>query len=478
MKLIIQIPCLNEADHLPATLSTLPREVPGFDVVEWLVIDDGSTDDTRQVALACGVDHVIGFPRNRGLAAAFSYGIEESLRRGADVIVNTDADNQYDSSCIPALVAPVLAGEADIVVGDRQTGRVAEFSVVKRALQTAGTSVVRSLSGLSVGDATSGFRAYSRAAALSLVITTPYTYTLESLIQAGNSRLALANVPVTRNDSVRPSRLFGSMWGYVRRNSLALFRVLSYYTPLKFFWTLAAVLAIGAIVAWMPWTVDWLQDGNASGHMQSIILGAVLAISCVQMFALGVIADQISSLRAIGIRTLRETREMHYGTLYADARVTPSTAAAPGGRRPAPGRCRGPPPGRRGARGAPRRAAPGAVSVTSGSATQENGRPRTSGAPDAGADRSPAARRFASVVTNLPSRLPVVFFWCALVVCLTVTLGVFRPIVVLPVLILVVALTWRMLPERVPRDPRVPSRGGVGARARRRVGRGQHRVRR
>jgi glycosyltransferase involved in cell wall biosynthesis len=322
VKLIIQIPCLNEADHLPATLSTLPREVPGFDVVEWLVIDDGSTDDTRQVALACGVDHVIGFPRNRGLAAAFSYGIEESLRRGADVIVNTDADNQYDSSCIPALVAPVLAGEADIVVGDRQTGKVAEFSVVKRALQTAGTSVVRSLSGLSVGDATSGFRAYSRAAALSLVITTPYTYTLESLIQAGNSRLALANVPVTRNDSVRPSRLFGSMWGYVRRNSLALFRVLSYYTPLKFFWTMAVVLAIGAIVAWLPWTLDWLQDGNASGHMQSIILGAVLAISCVQMFALGVIADQISSLRAIGIRTLRETREMHYGTLYADARVT------------------------------------------------------------------------------------------------------------------------------------------------------------
>jgi hypothetical protein len=330
VKLIIQIPCLNEAEHLPATLSTLPREVPGFDVVEWLVIDDGSTDDTRQVALACGVDHVIGFPRNRGLAAAFSYGIEESLRRGADVIVNTDADNQYDSSCIPALVAPVLAGEADIVVGDRQTGRVAEFSLIKRALQTTGTSVVRSLSGLSVGDATSGFRAYSRAAALSLVITTPYTYTLESLIQAGNNRMALVNVPVTRNDSVRPSRLFGSMWGYVRRNTLALFRVLSYYTPLKFFWTMAAVLAVGALVAWMPWTLDWLRDGDSSGHMQSIILGAVLAISSVQMFALGVIADQISSLRAIGIRTLRETREMHYGTLYADARVSRAPTPAPG----------------------------------------------------------------------------------------------------------------------------------------------------
>jgi glycosyltransferase involved in cell wall biosynthesis len=333
VKLIIQIPCLNEAEHLPTTLSTLPRSVPGFDAVEWLVIDDGSTDDTRQVAADCGVDHVIGFSRNRGLAAAFSYGIEEALRRGADVIVNTDADNQYDSSCIPDLVAPIVAGDADIVVGDRKTGTVAEFGFVKRTLQTAGTRVVRSISGLAVGDATSGFRAYSRAAAMSLVITTPYTYTLESLVQAGNARMALANVPVTRNASVRPSRLFGSMWGYVRRNSLALFRVLSYYSPLRFFWTLAVVLAVGAVVAWLPWTLDWLREGRTSGHMQSIILGAVLAISSVQLFALGVIADQISSLRSIGIRTLRETREMHYGTLYADQRVaTPPEVKDPGER--------------------------------------------------------------------------------------------------------------------------------------------------
>ena len=333
MKLIIQIPCLNEAEHLPTTLSTLPRSVPGFDAVEWLVIDDGSTDDTRAVAADCGVDHVSGFSRNRGLAAAFSYGIEEALRRGADVIVNTDADNQYDSSCIPDLVAPIVAGDADIVVGDRKTGTVAEFGFVKRTLQTAGTRVVRSISGLAVGDATSGFRAYSRAAAMSLVITTPYTYTLESLVQAGNARMALANVPVTRNASVRPSRLFGSMWGYVRRNSLALFRVLSYYSPLRFFWTLAVVLAVGAVVAWLPWTLDWLREGRTSGHMQSIILGAVLAISSVQLFALGVIADQISSLRSIGIRTLRETREMHYGTLYADQRVaTPPEVKDPGER--------------------------------------------------------------------------------------------------------------------------------------------------
>ncbi len=326
VKLIIQIPCLNEAENLPVTLAALPRSVPGFDSVEWLVIDDGSTDDTAQVAIACGADQVIGFPQNRGLAAAFSHGVEAALRRGADVIVNTDADNQYDASCIPDLVAPILAGQADIVVGDRQTGRVKEFSPVKRALQSAGTSVVRSISGLAVADATSGFRAYSRTAALSLVITTPYTYTLESLVQAGSSRLALANVPVTRNDAVRPSRLFGSMWGYVRRNALALFRVLSYYSPLRFFWALAGLLLLGALLAWLPFTLDLVREGHADGHMQSIILGGVLAISGVQMFALGVIADQVSSLRTIGIKALRETRELHYGAL----REPGSDAAVPG----------------------------------------------------------------------------------------------------------------------------------------------------
>ena len=320
MKLIIQIPCLNEAEQLPAMLAELPRTVPGFDVVEWLVIDDGSTDDTRQVALACGVDHVIGFSANRGLAAAFSFGVEESLRLGADVIVNTDADNQYDSACIPDLVRPILDGDADIVVGDRQTGQVQEFGWIKRVLQRAGTSTVRRISGISVGDATSGFRAYSRSAALSLVITTPYTYTLESLVQAGHARLALANVPVRRNASVRPSRLFGSMWGYVRRNALALFRVLSYYSPLRVFWTMSVGLGLGAVLAWLPWTVDFLRSGDTSGHTQSIILGAVLAISSVQLFALGVVADQIASLRNIGIRTLRETRELNYGSLHTTHR--------------------------------------------------------------------------------------------------------------------------------------------------------------
>ncbi len=338
MKLIIQIPCLNEAEHLPAALAELPREVPGFDLVEWLVIDDGSTDDTRNVALACGVDHVVGFSRNRGLAAAFSYGIDEALRHGADVIVNTDADNQYDASAIPALVAPIVAGRADLVVGNRDTGSVEEFSPVKRILQSAGTRAVRSISGVAIEDATSGFRAYSRSAAMLLVITTPYTYTLESLVQAGNFRLALENVPVKRNPSVRPSRLFGSMWGYVRRNTIALFRILSYYSPLRFFWALALILGFGALLAWSPFTLQLIREGHADGHMQSIILGAVLAISAVQMFALGIIADQVSSLRQIGIKTLRETRELHYGALYAEqsqhgqrpATVDPARPAGPG----------------------------------------------------------------------------------------------------------------------------------------------------
>lgn len=329
MKLIIQIPCFNEADHLPTVLAELPRTLEGFDTVEWLVIDDGSSDGTRAVAVSNGVDHVVGFSRNRGLAAAFSYGIEEALRNGADVIVNTDADNQYDSSCIPALVAPILDGEADIVVGDRQTARIAEFGLVKRILQRAGTSAVRSISGLSVQDATSGFRAYSRAAALSLVITTPYTYTLESLIQAGNARLALANIPVKRNDSVRPSRLFGSMWGYVRRNLIALFRILSYYSPLRFFWSASAILFVGSLLAWMPFMIDFFASGSSDGHMQSIILGAVLAISSLQLFAIGVVADQIASLRQVGIRNLRETREMHYGIVgAADGRPGASLAHA------------------------------------------------------------------------------------------------------------------------------------------------------
>lgn len=215
MKLFIQIPCLNESEFLAATLAELPRKLDGIDEIKWLVIDDGSTDNTAEVALANGVDYVVRFPQNQGLAAAFQAGVDAALKLGADIIVNTDADNQYDASAIPALIGPILDGSADVVIGDRDTGNVQEFSRLKRYLQSVGTGVVRRLSGTTVKDATSGFRAFSRDAAMQINLVTKFTYTIESLIQVDDASLALANVPVKRNDSVRPSRLFGSTWKYV-----------------------------------------------------------------------------------------------------------------------------------------------------------------------------------------------------------------------------------------------------------------------
>jgi glycosyltransferase involved in cell wall biosynthesis len=311
MKLIIQIPCLNEAEHLPATLRDLPREVEGFDTVEWLVIDDGSTDGTADVARAHGVDHVVRFRTNRGLAAAFSAGIDAALRLGADVIVNTDADNQYEGAAVSRLVAPILDGEADVVVGDRDVANVTEFSLTKRTLQRMGTAMVRRLSRLDVSDATSGFRAYDREAAYSLVVTTNYTYTLETLVQAGRRNLALANVPVARNPVERPSRLFNRTGSYVRRNGFALFRIWSYYSPVRLFWTLAAVFAVAALAVWVPFLVDYIPDGKA-GRTQSVILGAVLALTSVQLFSIGVLADQIASLRTITSEALTRVRRLDH----------------------------------------------------------------------------------------------------------------------------------------------------------------------
>jgi glycosyltransferase involved in cell wall biosynthesis len=239
VKLIIQIPCLNEEDQLPTTLADLPRSVPGFDVVEWLVIDDGSSDRTVEVALANGVDHVISLPQNRGLASAFQIGLDGALKLGADVIVNTDADNQYRADAIPALVAPILEHRADLVVGDREVRNLTDFSRTKRWLQATGSRVVRIVSDTDVPDTTSGFRAYSRDAALGLTVINSYTYTIESIIQAGRSNLAIAAVPVGSNPSTRPSRLFGSTWLYIRRNAVTIIRVFAAYEPLKFFGTMA-----------------------------------------------------------------------------------------------------------------------------------------------------------------------------------------------------------------------------------------------
>ena len=270
MKLIIQVPCLNEEEQLPVSLGALPRQVEGFDVVEWLVIDDGSTDRTVEVAREHGVDHVVQLTSNKGLAYAFQAGLDACLKLGADVIVNTDADNQYSADDIPALVAPIVAGEADMVIGDRNVMAIEHFSFVKKRLQRLGSWVVRRASGTAVPDATSGFRAYNREAALGLTVVSKFTYTLESLIQAGKSFTTVGHVPVSTNEKMRESRLFGSMGTYVRRNMAAIFRIYAGYEPLFVFSVLASILGVAALAAWAPFLWDWLVNGDRSGHVQSI----------------------------------------------------------------------------------------------------------------------------------------------------------------------------------------------------------------
>src|SRR6188472_2688468 len=255
MKLIIQIPCLDEEKTLPATLADLPREVAGFDTVEWLVIDDGSTDRTVAVARECGVHHIVRLTNNKGLANGFQAGLDACLKLGADVIVNTDADNQYDASCIPDLVAPIVAGNADMVVGDRQVMTIEHFSPLKKSLQRLGSWVVRQASETTVPDTTSGFRAYNREAALQLQVVSKFTYTLETIIQAGKMTVAIDHVPIRTNAKTRESRLFPSMWSYVRRNGVSIFRIYSMYEPLKVFMTAAAIVMLGALAVWTRFLV-------------------------------------------------------------------------------------------------------------------------------------------------------------------------------------------------------------------------------
>ncbi len=310
MKLIVQIPCLNEQDQLPGTIADLPHQVEGFDVVEYLIIDDGSTDRTVEVARELGVHHVVRLTNNKGLAYAFQAGLDACLKLGADVVVNTDADNQYSAKDIPALVAPILEGRADMVIGDREVMSVEHFSPAKKRLQRAGSWVVRQASGTDVPDATSGFRAYNREAALGLVVVSKFTYTLESLIQAGKSLTAITHVPVGTNDKTRESRLFGSMWTYIRRNMLAIFRIYTGWEPLLVFSLLAAVLGVAAVAAWSPFLWDWIVNGDRGGHLQSIVLGGVLFIAAVQVFALGVLADLIAAHRVVSHRTLERVRRI------------------------------------------------------------------------------------------------------------------------------------------------------------------------
>jgi len=310
MKLIIQIPCLNEEQTLPATIADLPRALDGFDAVELLVIDDGSTDRTVEVARELGVDHIVRLTNNKGLAAGFQAGLDACLKLGADVVVNTDADNQYSGADVAKLVAPILAGEADMVVGDRQVGTIDHFSGSKKGLQRLGSWVVRRVSGTEITDATSGFRAYNREAALQLSVVDNFTYTLESLIQAGKMLVAVDEVPVGTNPQTRESRLFGSTGGYVRRNGLAILRIYARYEPLRVFSGAGAVVLLLALAAWMPFLIDWIFNGDSSGHIQSLILGAVLFIAAIQLFALGVIGDLLAGQRVMTQRVFERVRRV------------------------------------------------------------------------------------------------------------------------------------------------------------------------
>jgi len=325
LKLIIQIPCLDEEQTLPATIADLPREVPGIDAVELLVIDDGSTDRTVEVARECGVDHIVRLTNNKGLAAAFQAGLDACLKlgadiivntdadnqyRGADVVVNTDADNQYRGSDVPKLVAPIVAGEADMVVGNRQVSQIDHFSGSKKGLQRLGSWVVRRLSGTGVSDATSGFRAYNREAALQLLVVDNFTYTLESLIQAGKMLVAVDEIEIGTNPKTRESRLFATTGAYVRRNAPAILRIYARYEPLRVFASAGLVLLLLALAAWMPFLIDWIFNGDSDGHLQSLILGAVLFISAVQLFALGIIGDLLAGQRVMTQRVFERVRRV------------------------------------------------------------------------------------------------------------------------------------------------------------------------
>jgi glycosyltransferase involved in cell wall biosynthesis len=335
MKLIIQIPCLNEEQTLPATLADLPRELEGFDSVEWLVIDDGSTDRTVEVAVEHGVDHIVRLTNNKGLAAGFQAGLDAGLKLGADVIVNTDADNQYHGADVAKLVAPILRGEADMVVGDRQVMTIQHFSPLKKLLQRLGSWVVRQASTTTVADTTSGFRAYNREAALSMFVASRFTYTLETIIQAGKQLVAVTDVPVRTNPKLRESRLFPSMSAYVRRNTVSIFRIYAQYEPLRVFWLAASIFGLAALALWIRFFWSYLF-GSGHGHVQSLIVGAVLFNAAMLLAALGVICDLLAAQRTLSQRTFERVRRIelqlgigpsHYEPGARDTGVPATTGA-------------------------------------------------------------------------------------------------------------------------------------------------------
>ena len=311
MKLVIQIPCYNEEETLEIALNALPKHIDGIDEIEYLIINDGSKDKTVEVAKAWGVHHVVNFKRNKGLAYGFMAGLDEALKQGADIVVNTDADNQYCGDDIEKLVAPILAGKSDIVIGARPIDTTAHFSFLKKKLQHLGSWFVRVASDTDIPDAPSGFRAISRDAAMRLHVINEYTYTLETIIQAGREKIAITSVPIRTNADLRPSRLFHSMGAYIKKSALTIIRAFMMYKPLKFFGILGTIPFVLGIILGIRYLV-YLANDPHTGHIQSLILAAVLLLIGVQTFIVGLHADVMAANRKMIEEVKYHIKKMEY----------------------------------------------------------------------------------------------------------------------------------------------------------------------
>lgn len=328
MKLIIQIPCYNEAETLEIALNDLPKQIDGIDEIEYLIINDGSKDNTVEVARNWGVHYVVNFKQNKGLAKGFMAGIDACLRHGADIIVNTDADNQYCGEDIETIVRPILEGKADIVIGERPIDDTEHFSPIKKKLQHLGSWVVRKASHTNIPDAPSGFRAFSREAAMRLNVVNDYTYTLETIVQAGRSKMAIMSVPIRTNPELRSSRLFHSMWGYVKKSMLTILRAFMWYKPLYCFTMVALIpslIGLGIAVRFL----FFYFNGAGKGHVQSLILACTLLIIGFITFVIGLLADTIAANRRIledvqyHVRKLEYDRETECGDYRSIAKEKP-----------------------------------------------------------------------------------------------------------------------------------------------------------
>ncbi len=317
MKLISQSPCYNEAETLEVALNDLPRQIDGIDTIEYLIINDGSKDNTVEVAKNWGVHYVVNFKQNRGLARGFMAGLDACLRNGADIIVNTDADDQYCGEDIEKLVRPILDGKADIVIGERPIDQTEHFSPLKKKLQHLGSWTVRVASNSDIPDAPSGFRAYSREAAMRINVTNEYTYTLETIIQAGRSKFAMQSVPVRTNPELRKSRLFSSMFGYVKRSMITIIRAFMMYSPLRFFMSLGIIIFILGLIPGIRF-LFFFANGAGSGHIQSLILASTLMLIGFQTMVIGMQADLIASNRKLLEDIQFHVRRMDYDREHSE----------------------------------------------------------------------------------------------------------------------------------------------------------------